>query len=301
MRLLFLFCLIGFLDYVPTDNVTNTENFTQTLAGTDVTFDMIYVAFGDDFKGSDVSENKAHKQDYYISEYEVTWDMYKLFLERTVDRAVAENIDDQVEMEVDAVTGATVPYVDMSLGMGTDAGLPVCNVTVLSASRFCQWLSAKTGKFYRLPTEEEWENAALAGSSTKFFFGEDTADLDDYAWYKNNSDDSYHHVGMKKPNLLGLYDVYGNVAEWALRPTRKMGSGITTFIPVLKGGAYHMSGEEIDTKSYLEPSKRWKERDPQFPRSKWWYTDAGFVGFRIVNPVHTPPKSELNLYWNIEN
>jgi acetoin utilization deacetylase AcuC-like enzyme/formylglycine-generating enzyme required for sulfatase activity len=67
---------------------------------------------------------------------------------------------------------------------------------------------------YRLPAEAEWEYACRAGSDTECYFGRDTGSLGDYAWYADNADKQTHPVGDKKPNRWGLYDMYGNVAEW---------------------------------------------------------------------------------------
>ena len=82
------------------------------------------------------------------------------------------------------------------------------------AMAFCKKLSEMTKKRVRLPTEAQWEYACRAGTTTAFFFGDDSDKLADYAWYGENSDDKYHPVGQKKPNPLGLYDMYGNAWQW---------------------------------------------------------------------------------------
>ena len=89
-----------------------------------------------------------------------------------------------------------------------------CGVTWEKAVAFCEWLSRKEGRPYRLPTEAEWEYACRAGSTTAFFFGNDTQSLSEYAWFDVNGDSQTHPVGSKKPNAWGLYDMHGNVWEW---------------------------------------------------------------------------------------
>ncbi|MBC1193637.1 SUMF1/EgtB/PvdO family nonheme iron enzyme [Microcystis aeruginosa BLCCF108] len=91
---------------------------------------------------------------------------------------------------------------------------PVENVNWNDAQAFCQKLSQITGKTYRLPTEAEWEYACRAGTTTRYYFGDDASQLGDYAWYKGNSQDKTHPVGQKKPNAWGLHDMSGNVWEW---------------------------------------------------------------------------------------
>ena len=83
---------------------------------------------------------------------------------------------------------------------------PITHIYWREARSYCH----KVGK--RLPTEAEWEYAARAGSKTKYPWG-DVID-DDYLWYAGNSPREIPHVGKKKPNAWGLYDMMGNVWEW---------------------------------------------------------------------------------------
>ena len=314
LAVLFLFwCFSGFAQN------QELENYTQEIPGSDMAIEMVAIPSGTFIMGSPPNEEyrledegPAHvvKIDpFWISKYEITWDIYNLFVNRAIDDIDGNKASD-VTIEIDAVSGATIPYVDMSLGMGTGEGLPVGNVTQFAASKFCEWLSAKTGYFYRLPTEAEWEYAARAGTATAFHFGDSTEKLAEYAWYYENSDNSYHKVGQKKPNPWGLYDMYGNVAEWTLDQylpkAYKDREGVTEmpfeqptneYPRSVRGGSYYDDAEYLRSAARLGSMENWKMRDPQFPKSKWWNTDAPHVGFRIVRDPNPPAETDYELFW----
>ncbi|WP_418500476.1 formylglycine-generating enzyme family protein [Flagellimonas sp.] len=297
----------------------NESNYTQSIPGVDIGLEMVAIPSGTFEMGSALDE-EGRKSDegpvreiemngFWISQYEITWEQYNLFIERAIDQLENEHKASDVDLDVDAVSGATTPYVDMSLGMGRGEGFPVVNITQKAASTFCEWLSALTGHFYRLPTEAEWEYAARAGSEGPYYFGEDSSKLEDHAWFKENSDGKYHQVGLKKPNPWGLHDMYGNVAEWTLDQYNDEGYAearlpfeptVREYPVAVRGGSFNNAPDELRSASRMASDPIWKERDPQFPRSKWWFTDAGFVGFRVVRPVETPSPEDYSHYWGKE-
>ena len=284
-------------------------HYTEKFPGTGLSLEFREIPGGsfmmgspDDELGRSGDEGPRHQQevaDFWISSTEITWGLYSLFLEQTSLEVPEKGTD--VDLQVDAISGATVPYVDMSLGMGTAKDQPVGNVTWLAATRFTKWLSAVTGKFYRLPTEAEWEYAARAGSQVAYPFGENPQDLDSYAWYEANSNGSYQTVATKEPNAFGLYDMLGNVAEWTFNQYDENGYAdgllpITKEYPVsIRGGSYLDDPQDLRTAARRGSRSNWKQRDPQFPKSKWWFTDAPFVGFRVVRPEEVP--DNINQYW----
>ncbi|WP_169852996.1 formylglycine-generating enzyme family protein [Anaerohalosphaera lusitana] len=93
---------------------------------------------------------------------------------------------------------------------------PVDGVRFADAVDFSKKLSEKDGQKYSLPTEAQWEYACRAGTETVYFFGDDSERLDEFAWYRENSETGTKEVGTKKPNPWGLHDMYGNVSEWCL-------------------------------------------------------------------------------------
>jgi formylglycine-generating enzyme required for sulfatase activity len=92
--------------------------------------------------------------------------------------------------------------------------LPVAGASWNDAIEFCNRLAESDGREYRLPTEAEWEYACRAGTSTRFFFGDNEVDLGRYAWFNGNANQKTHPVGRKKPNPWGFFDMLGNVPEW---------------------------------------------------------------------------------------
>ncbi len=91
--------------------------------------------------------------------------------------------------------------------------LPVEQVSWMDAGEFCRRLSRIEGKTYRLPTEAEWEYACRAGTYASFYFGNDDARIGEYAWFRDNADET-HPVCKKEPNEWGICDMLGNVWEW---------------------------------------------------------------------------------------
>src|SRR5262249_14679663 len=137
-------------------------------------------------KGRKPDEGPQHPvtvKPFWMGKFEVTWDEYDLYWVKKGAAKPAETKD-----KADAVSRPTPPYVDPTFGYGHD-GNPALNVTHHAAMEYCRWISAKTGKLYRLPTEAEWEWACRAGTTTAYSFGDDPAKLEAFAWFEKNSDE----------------------------------------------------------------------------------------------------------------
>ena len=257
-------------------------------------------------KGRSVDEGPQRKitlSPFWMGANEVTRDEFDVFWK---DEGVSQNED------VDAVTRPSAQYIDLSWGMGKEGGFPVNSMSQRAAIMFCRWLSKKTGTFYRIPTEAEWEYACRAGTTSTYFFGDNEDQLQEYGWFKNNSETRFHKTGLKKPNPWGLYDMLGNVMEWTLnhydaKAYEKLQDGalnpVTTsedqYPKVLKGGGYESDANQLRSAARQTSDPEWNKRDPQIPRSKWWLTDAPFVGFRIVRPLQQPTPQEAEAFFKL--
>lgn len=217
------------------------EIYTDSVPGTLVRFEMV----------------KVPGTATWIGKTEVTWDLYDAFALSRPDSA-------ERPTTADAVARPTRPYGAPDYGWG-HAGFPVISVAHTAAQAFCTWLSARTGKRYRLPTESEWERVALAAAAGK--------DVTELAWHAGSAGGTTHRVAGRPADALGLHDLFGNAAEWVTVDSGR---------PVVRGGSFRDAPDAVGPKARAVQNDSWNERDPQIPQSRWWMSDAPFVGFRIV-------------------
>lgn len=206
---------------------------------------------------------------FWIASTETTWEAYDVFMASGAPSPAY----DQTEYTADAIARPSKSYILPDLGWGHH-GYPAINVSYLSVQMFCRWLSSKTGKKYRVPTEDEWEYACRAGApATAKPVPPTPAVLGKTAWYAANSDMKTHPVGKKLPNAWKLYDTQGNAGEWATDAEGK---------PVLCGGNFKDKATRLIPTARLRWAPSWQATDPQLPKSRWWLSDGSFVGFRLV-------------------
>lgn len=296
---------------MPVQAAEEMKPYVEKLSDSDVSFEMLPIPGGKFTMGSPAGEKSRGDDEgpeheveispFWMGKCEVTWDEYEVFMFQldVARRSVEKREPTAIDKVADACSKPTKPYTDMTFGMGKEKFPAIC-MTQYAAARYCEWLSAKTGKFYRLPTEAEWEYACRAGTKTAYSFGDDASQIGDYAWFYDNSDEKYQQVGQKKPNPWGLYDMHGNVCEWTLdhhdpafygKSAAKDPINAPTKVEpcVVRGGSWNDDPEKLRSAIRVGSTNDWKQQDPQVPQSIWYYTDALFVGFRVVRPLEAPP------------
>ena len=285
-----------------------TETVT-TKTGEKISFDMVLIPAGNFLMGSPANEegrkedegprHEVRVDDFYLCTTETTIELFSAYYQETVSakRDFIMTPERNQTEDVDAITGPTPVYGDMT--MGYDNQHPAMGMTWHNAFVFCRWLSKKTGKEYRLPTEAEWEYASRAGTTNIFGVGNNPVQLKDYAWYEATADSETSAVGKKKPNAWGLYDMSGNVREWvydfyspdaykqaaANSPAMNPKGPKTGQVHVARGGDYSCPAKELRCAARAFEEKWWRSGDPQIPKSKWWLPEMDIIGFRVACSV----------------
>ena len=312
--------------YTSLAEVKDFTDFDETIPGTSAAIRMIAIPGGTFTMGSPEKEpfHKAEEKQkqvtvsrFFMAETEITWDQYWAFYNETMseghtppEKIYANNN----RPDVDAVSGPTAPFgnPDQGWGMGSR---PAITMTWYAAKTFCQWLSLKTGRTYRLPTEAEWEYAVRGGTTTPYFFEgnprkmssdgfmkgvfkPDTTLIAHYAVYALNSGNRTQEPSKVAANPFGLKNMSGNVMEYC---SDWYAEDAYESIPdgavdpkgpaqgtehVVRGGSYLDDAAQIRSAARASTNHdAWLKTDPQNPKSIWWYSDIKGIGFRVVCEV----------------
>jgi formylglycine-generating enzyme required for sulfatase activity/nitrate/TMAO reductase-like tetraheme cytochrome c subunit len=309
------------------------NDFTEYIPGSAVNFEMVAIPGGtfqmgspDDepFRNSDEGPVREVKVDpFFMAKIEVSWDEYLAFFKQTgAEGKTTDTYLNADKADVDAISGPTPPYGAPDQGWGKGE-MPAMSMTHHAAEVYCQWLSEITGKTYRLPTEAEWEYAARGGSAGPYYFegdpkrfvkqglrnklfGIDTAGINSYVAYMENSGARSVPPETKMENPFGLVNMLGNVAEfssdWYAEDAYSQYSDGVLKNPrgpaegeehVIRGGSYRDGADKVRSaaRDYTR-SDAWLKTDPQIPKSVWWYSDCFHVGFRVVCEYNEPSVNE---------
>ena len=247
----------------PTEQITNSIGMKLTLIPSgefmmgsgeseEATAAFFNKTYGEGLSGDDLlkadyfkDEHPEHRvritKSFYLGTYHVTRGQFRQFVADTSYKTDAEKgakpgawglNPDKKRFEF------TEKYSWRDAGFEQTDEYPVVNVSWNDAVAFCKWLSGKEGKAYRLPTEAEWEYSCRAGTTTRYYSGDDpetlakvgnVADATFKAKFPNRkyaikASDGYVFtapVGKFKPNAFGLYDMHGNVLQWCAGLVRR--------------------------------------------------------------------------------
>jgi formylglycine-generating enzyme len=309
--------------------------YTHPLGETGIAFDMVPIPGGKVRVGSPKTEHgrsndegpcfEVDLQPYWIGKTEVTWREYQCFMRIHFHfaRLAKAQVSEMVPLgHPDAITIPTILYDPLHHREFTPSDdHPAVTMTQYAAKQYTKWLSKITRHQYRLPTEAEWEHAARAGTQSAYCFGDDPADLDQYAVYdgplKNTTGASA--VASKKPNAFGIHDMHGNVWEWTIEHYSEKGYEIQNeqkFIGLegtqwptkidsqcVRGGCWADPPLRLRSASRMGSKKdEWAQDDPEIPTSPWWYTSdpSRMVGMRIVRSLEPVDDRLIPLFWEIE-
>jgi len=230
-----------------------------------VKFDVVQLPGGKvTIKDKDGNAKEVAVKPFAIGKTEVTWDEYDIYWQRM------DLSPEQRASGFDAENRPSKPYSAPDRGWG-HAGFPAGSIHPLEAQKYVKWLSKVTNKKYRLPTEAEWQYAATGGGADKDV--SDKAKVKDQAWFINNSDDTTHDVGKKKPNAWGLFDMLGNVCEWVVKEDGTL---------IAAGGSYMDEAADVSPEARAPFVPDWQRDDPQDPKGKSWLSNGAHVGIRVV-------------------
>ncbi len=233
--------------------------FTDTIAGTAIRVDMMAIPACDG------------GAPFFAARTEVPWELFDAFLYQLDQKAGGST------PESDAVTRPTKPYVSMDRGYGHQ-GWPAISMSSKGAVQFCEWLSKKTGRTYRLPTVAEWQCMSKQTPLT-------VDSITEVAWTAVDAKNTSHKVGSKKVDAVGLVDLWGNAAEWCVASDGSF---------CILGGSFKDKKIDPSVMAPIPETEDWNEGDPQFPKSVWWLVDGPHIGMRVVTsdaktPVNSAP------------
>ena len=237
---------------------------------------------------------------FYMAAHEVTVAQFRRFVEETGYKTEAETTGKGGTGYAGHAgtdrTGAEFNW--QNVGYEQANLFPVTNVTEADAAAFCRWLTRVDGIEYRLPTEEEWEFACRAGTTTRWSFGDEAHKADGFAWHKGNAAERPHPVGRLQPNAFGIYDMHGNVVEWCAN----------YFVETLPDGTNRRHSSRPSNRADDDSIKEhWVARNGGFLRETQWAMRSAsrisgavdqraenesrgkfYIGFRVVRGA-TPP------------